>query len=345
MQDLTCGVGALRVVNVFLSVACLYTLHAVITALQAPLSTPKQQGKSRLSVCSSAATTDNRVIWALALSALPLHWSYSYLYYTDVGSTLLLLLCYLACLNQRPTAAAASAVGAVLFRQTNAVWVAFVMGATALRMVRQAHPNMAADVTSLWEELQLTLSGMWRIRAKLAAMIGPMAAVPAAFVVFLVLNGGVTVGDREAHKPVKHWAQLQYFALYTAVMLAAQLVPGTWRAIKTASRQPAHTTLCMGAAVLALYAAAVASQRASPPPHPYLLADNRHYTFYIWRKLIDRPGRLWGAAVLAPAAAVAWAALLCGLRCTQQRLWVAGWALCTAVVLVPAWLLEFRWAA
>lgn len=44
--------------------------------------------------------------------------------------------------------------------------------------------------------------------------------------------------------------------------------------------------------------------------HPYLLADNRHYPFYLWRRVIDRstysryllvPGYVFAAYVVADA--------------------------------------------
>uniref|UniRef100_A0A7S0S2Y7 Dol-P-Glc:Glc(2)Man(9)GlcNAc(2)-PP-Dol alpha-1,2-glucosyltransferase n=1 Tax=Chlamydomonas leiostraca TaxID=1034604 RepID=A0A7S0S2Y7_9CHLO len=343
LMEAACSTPTLRAVNTLLAVACLYTLHAVIAALRQP-SQARGSTRSQHKQGQQGSSTSS-VLWALALSVLPLHWSYSYLYYTDVGSTLLMLLCYLACLRHRPLAAAAAAAGAVLFRQTNAVWVVFVMGATVLRMVQRARSEAAksgrqaaGEQDSLWSELRATVVYKWRIRGQLAWAVGPMALVPAAFIAFLVVNGGVTVGDREAHKPVKHWAQLVYFAPYAAAMLAAQLAPCVWGAVRVAARRP----LLALVALAALCAAAVAAQRASPPAHPYLLADNRHYTFYIWRKLIDRPGR-WRQAVVAPASAAAWAVLLSGLRSTQQRLWVLGWAVCTVAVLVPAWLLEFRY--
>jgi DIE2/ALG10 family len=52
--------------------------------------------------------------------------------------------------------------------------------------------------------------------------------------------------------------------------------------------------------------AAVAAQRGTVV-HPYLLADNRHYTFYLWKDVLSKvQGRPW---VLAPAYAAATYAL------------------------------------
>ena len=36
--------------------------------------------------------------------------------------------------------------------------------------------------------------------------------------------------------------------------------------------------------------------------HPFLVADNRHFPFYLWRRVLDRyPDRPWLRACLAPA--------------------------------------------
>jgi len=46
--------------------------------------------------------------------------------------------------------------------------------------------------------------------------------------------------------------------------------------------------------------------------HPYLLADNRHYTFYFWSRLY---GRFWWIRyAMAPVYLLSICVLFCGLR-------------------------------
>lgn len=73
--------------------------------------------------------------------------------------------------------------------------------------------------------------------------------------------------------------------------------------------------------------------------HPYLLADNRHYTFYLWKRLLRKQAVRQG---LVPLYVVGWALLMEGLASTQGHLWAVAYAAATAVTLAPAWLLEFR---
>lgn len=119
------------------------------------------------------------------------------------------------------------------------------------------------------------------------------------------------------------------------------------------------------AAVVALTAAAGALARWSTIVHPYLLADNRHYGFYVWGRLLGP--RPWLRVALAPVYAAC--ALLAATRLATSVeaslgvahgggsapappppartalawLWVAGWAACSAATVVPSSLVEPRY--
>lgn len=149
----------------------------------------------------------------------------------------------------------------------------------------------------------MALHRHWR---RVLARLWPMLAIPTGFAAFLAANGGaVVVGDREAHAPVMHWAQLLYFGGFAAASLApvifltltmerhtltVQLGRKVGGEVGEVGRSQA---LASGAAVfasfMALTAVCAALARQYSLAHPYLLADNRHYTFYIWRRLIGRP--------------------------------------------------------
>jgi alpha-1,2-glucosyltransferase len=321
---------------------------------------------------------------------MPLHWSYTYLYYTDIGSTLFILLCYLEAHRGHHLLSGLSAVAAVLFRQTNAVWVGFIAGSVALQHVhgrvqariaklrrkqQEKHQRTIAGSSAqhyegstsdskpqepppssqqllaatqaqqqpLWqqvfEELCQTVYVVWQERVQLLYQLWPLLGVVLAFAGFVAINKGITVGDRAAHQPVLHAAQfLVYFPLFTAAMLGPQLLDTALRSLSSLQRR--QRTLMLVAAAGA--AAGVAGLVLSPPPHPYLLADNRHLTFYLWRRLLARSKALTYGVVAPVAGGVAWPLILWALLQRQDWLWVVGFLVCTAVVLVPAWLLEFR---
>ncbi|KAI8463180.1 MAG: DIE2/ALG10 family-domain-containing protein [Monoraphidium minutum] len=195
---------------------------------------------------------------------------------------------------------------------------------------------------ALADELAAALPRAWAARGALAARFCPPLLVPAAFGAFVVWNGGVTVGDREAHAPVAHWAQPLYFGSFALAtlgpLLASPAASGGAESLVAAARaRPAREAAWWAAAAAAGAAAVVRGSLA----HPYLIADNRHYTFYLWRRVLGR-----GAAArlaLLPAHLLGWRLLGHGLAAAQRPLWVAAYCAAVAVTLVPAGLLELRY--
>ncbi|PNG99847.1 Dol-P-Glc:Glc(2)Man(9)GlcNAc(2)-PP-Dol alpha-1,2-glucosyltransferase [Tetrabaena socialis] len=227
--------------------------------------------------------------------------------------------------------AALAGAAAVLCRQTNAVWAAFVLGesvlaelgangeappedsdcdscsdcsdtgtgpgsesetdgpaaAPALAEAPEARsavaagggaagglaaPPAAAAPASLVEELQLVLERAWLLRWRLLRRLWPLLLPPAGFLAFLAANGGsVVLGDKEAHMPVRHGAQLLYFGGWAAAVLAPQLAREAGALRAAAARAPLAAAAVGAAAV----AAAVGVAARSTLVHPYVLADNR----------------------------------------------------------------------
>merc|ERR1719447_2027706 len=74
--------------------------------------------------------------------------------------------------------------------------------------------------------------------------------------------------------------------------------------------------------------------------HPYLLADNRHYTFYIWRKIITRNSLT--PILMTPIYIYGAFSVLYSLRRTELAFKIA-FPLCVVINLFPQYLLEFRY--
>ena len=299
----------------------------------------------------------------LAGALLPTHAFFAALYYTDVGALAALLLAQLLLLRRAHGAAALAAAGAVGMRQTNAVFATLMIGGAVLEELLEAaeaeqqegqrqqrdqdRDDGSGDsddgfLATAAAELAAALPQAWRSRRALLARFWAPLLVPAAFAAFVWWNGGVTVGDREAHAPARHWAHPFYFGSFALAaagpLLLAPAAGGGLRArLASAARAPRAEA---GALALAL-AASVAAVAAGTVAHPYLLADNRHYTFYVWRRVIDRTP--WARFALAPLHAAGWRLLLGALRASQRALWVAAFAAGVGAALAPAALLEPRY--
>ena len=308
---------------------------------------------------------------AVMLSLLPTHFFYHFLYYTDSAATcsaLLLLLLVLPAADgqaaqqsqppqpsqpsqpSRPSLARVTGAGlaaalCLSLRQTNAVWIAFALGCDALHQLHAAG--------SLPAQLPLTAA-----LAKLpAALLSPAAAQPggrrglhalllrwppllallAGFAAFVRVNGGVVLGDKSHHTPVAHLAQLLYLTAFATAPFELDALtlrlPATLRAAAAAT-----VSAPLGAAAAAAAALLAAWCTYS---HPFLLADNRHLTFYLWRHVL---GRHWAARyALVPAHLLLARLLYPPLWRRYGALRSVGLLGCAALVLVPSPLLELRY--
>ncbi|HWU87903.1 MAG TPA: hypothetical protein VN253_11540 [Kofleriaceae bacterium] len=135
----------------------------------------------------------------LQFAFLPLLYPLFFVLYTDAFSLLLVLLSVLLVLRRRRNAAAVVAILSVLVRQTNILCLAFVFGLTYLE---DHGPTLSREklVSSLRQNLLFVLGF-------------------AGFAIFVVVNGGVTLGDRSAH-PLKLSAGNVYLFLFLYFFLA-----------------------------------------------------------------------------------------------------------------------------
>ncbi|CAK1597982.1 unnamed protein product [Parnassius mnemosyne] len=95
-----------------------------------------------------------------------------------------------------------------------------------------------------------------------------------SFILFVIINEGIVVGDKKAHEAAIHMPQLLYFLLFYGVFglpYVLAKVPSTLKLIL--SNKTKALILLILFIIIVHY---------NTITHPYLLADNRHYTFYIW---------------------------------------------------------------
>ena len=234
-----------------------------------------------------------RNYWKTNIAALPLLYTYFFLFYTDVWSTIFVVWAILA-VTTFPTAKGAiicnvAAFASMWFRQTNVIWLAFA----AVVFVDRRRKRQASFVA----ELKLFFSQClrdWPLLLPFAINIGLFAA-------FVVYNEGITFGDKDNH------------TVFTAVAFAVIYF------------------IIVNLSVV----------------HPFLLADNRHYTFYIFRKIIRRP---YANFLLVPAYHFStWVVFHLFLKSqsasslTLGPMGILAWAGACVLTLVPSPLFEPRY--
>ncbi|KAL5074298.1 hypothetical protein RYX36_013282 [Vicia faba] len=103
-----CSASILRSINGVLAITCSIILYDIIIHLKPTLGDRKA------------------TLHAVVLSLYPLHWFFTFLYYTDVASVTAVLAMYLASLKKNYWLSALVGAFAVVVRQTNIIWVLFV---------------------------------------------------------------------------------------------------------------------------------------------------------------------------------------------------------------------------
>lgn len=254
---------------------------------------------------------------------------YSLLYYTDVWATMAVLVGLGLTLRHQYVASSVVFALSLLFRQTNIVWAGYA-AVCALSEVdlaflaKKTHsgPHMA------WTQMSLAASNLLKPRISL-----PFVGVAAIFAAFLGWNGGIALGDKSNHELSINLAQIPWFCLFSAgLSWPLILADGGWlRGYLSQLRG-----LRLAVYLVELVAIHIVVTRFSVV-HPFVLADNRHYTFYLWRRVLYRSDGLSVAILPVYHAAISW------MSCPPVSLHVIFWWLALAAVLVPSPLLEPRY--
>ena len=360
----SCSVSALRSVNLLFSFATAIVLERFMHA-------------RRALAADSLGHSGAAAPWlrALALAMFPPHFFFAFLFYTDAISTFFVLLT-LKLFDDAArcgghgcsgvlgaTLAAGSGTLSIACRQTNAVWLIFGAGAFVVADLEGTHGEQlirsGADVGNGQRDGQGLLpapavvlrcaSLVWKEWRRLQHRVLPALLVALAFVVFVVWNKGIVVGDRSNHTMVLHFAQLGYFSVFAASYLAALHRPSAlWRntadLVAEVSRRKFMTCVVVIVIASLLW--------FGSPTHPFILADNRHYTFYVWKaffrrhrfaKLLPLPAYATAAWLLSRALRLRSSAKMEVASRPVSSLWLLGFVVALSLVLVPAHLVEPRY--
>lgn len=141
----------------------------------------------------------------LQLALLPILFPFNFLIYTEALALLLLLVGAWGYLDRKPTLSAAALILGCLVRQTGVVWLAAFFGMFYLR--EHGLSLGAAAIRQHLREQWLFLVGF------------------AASAVFVVVNGGVAIGDRDMHPAFGfHDDNVVAFLIYFAILFLPTFV-------------------------------------------------------------------------------------------------------------------------
>lgn len=106
------------------------------------------------------------------------------------------------------------------------------------------------------------------------------AIVGGAFVTFVYINGSIVIGDKKAHEASLHIPQIFYFSLFYLIFSPITAITKLKPFLLYILRNKILSLIIISIFILIVHFNTIV--------HPYLLADNRHYTFYVWNRFYGR---------------------------------------------------------
>lgn len=342
-KQLNCDISDLRKTNHIFAIGnfiviLLIKLTSIDLFTRKESNTNKAGGKlmrSRFLAKIEALPTEqliNLLLISLSLSMLPTLFFFNSLYYTDPGSLFFVLLCYLLSINEFHFLSASSGMVSILFRQTNIVWVFYAACLVVLHSFNNQIDSMRA------RQVKPTIRDCLldnRFQIDLATKCSPYILVGLTFITFLYVNQGIVIGDKEAHQMQLHFAQILYFLGFFTIFSSSLFMRLTIvkQYLYFALRNP-----LLNATGFMVVMCLIKFGRYA---HPYLLADNRHLTFYLWRRVLDRRNS-YVPYLLSPLYLVSCFVIWISFQ-FQDKKELMLYIICTILVLIPNGLLEPRY--
>lgn len=258
---------------------------------------------------------------ALCVYFFPIHYFYTLLYYTDVPSLTFVLACKLFCLDKKILLASVSGTLSILIRQTNIIWVTFFLFECVLVDLELENSRKC-----LYYQILDAIRKLWTSKVLLFKYIY-LFIIPVCFLVFVFFNKGIVIGDKNAHIPVFHLAQIAY---YFSIMFAF-----VWPILSTIKINSVKSKTSILFFILTIFAFFIGRNE-----HIYLISDNRHYSFYLWKKIIKK--QPWNA-IYGTYCGISSVYVINAILVVKEKLWCLAFLICVIFSLVPSGLLEFRY--
>lgn len=315
-----CTVTILRSTNLICAIFNFYLIFEILKIKNIPRGGTNQNDLLKI------------LLSALSISTFPVLYFFSFLYYTDALSTSMILLMYALHLQSKHQLSAAIAFISVIVRQTNIIWV-FYVGAEILLSDLEVFFDKISKKNHLKRDYLKVSQTMVKhlINQRTYKKVLGFTAVAFLFVLFIILNQGIVVGDRSSHTPVLHFPQMLYF--FTFCLFFS--LPYALRSIHefTKFAFSLNNSFLLLISSISLYYII----KYNTMVHPYVLADNRHYIFYIWRRLYENIP--YFRFLMIPVYVFSFYHIM--KNCLFRYFFL--YIICVLLNLVPQLLLEFRY--
>ncbi|KAN0004603.1 hypothetical protein ACTFIZ_010754 [Dictyostelium cf. discoideum] len=365
-----CSVVVLRSFNVFCLIITFFSIYEILKIstynnllLSTSTSTSTSSSPSTSTLSLSAIKKINQkkiienqnsikntiILRTIHLSIFPIFYFFHFLFYTDVVSTLTIFLTLLFSLKNQFNLSSFFGLISVTIRQTNIIWVFFITINNILKLYEEnkEKENKIKElnlIKEIIEFIKFSISNLLLIIKKFIGFI----MVGILFLIFLYWNGSIVVGDKSNHESSFHVTQLFYFSLITMLFsLPSILISSIVKRFENENQKQfqydpieflkninfKYLIIIIITMILMIWKFTYT--------HLFLLSDNRHYTFYIWNRFIERYtiGRYLPIPFYCYSIWFIWKVL----SENRSKLWCLFYFLSTTIVLLPSPLVEPRY--
>ncbi|EEB10157.1 conserved hypothetical protein [Pediculus humanus corporis] len=291
------------------------------------------------------------VLSGFNIATFPPLYFFTFLYYTDVWSTSFVLLTYYLYLSKKNNKNSISKfLGSVIMRQTNIIWVGLLILDKSWQVFSKNYKfnskqdfnitkkiiqnfffNLKMKDKNLWDVIKIFINDVLIETYHLIFLC-------CIFIMFVIWNGSIVVGDKLAHSVKFHPMQNLYFLNFTIFFswpfALIELLSMRTKIIKIKPRNVIIIII-----ILSTIAIGILSEW-NKMEHPYLLADNRHIAFYIWKKIF---GHGLYRRIIIPTYLLSGFLYYKLLIKKCHFMFTIALTLCTALNLTPQFLFEIRY--
>ena len=207
----------------------------------------------------------------ITITLLPINCFYNFLFYTDSFSTISLIYFFYVILNNKNKFLILSTIIiSVLARQNNIIWINLIPLSELIQ-------NILFDNNINFQKIIL-------LPLQLIKKYFFIVIVDILFICFLILNNfSVVLGDKSHHKICCHLAQINHFLFFSLLFFPSinLKILKIHRSIKLKSAKELFQIIfffIILSIILFIF-------NKFSITHDFLLSDNRHYTFYYFRKI------------------------------------------------------------
>ncbi|XP_012147646.1 alpha-1,2-glucosyltransferase Alg10 [Megachile rotundata] len=326
-----CNIFYLRCINLLGTFLNLYLTNSIL---------------KQISITHRMQRWDNWIKLSVAcnITFFPPLFFWHFLYYTDVVSLNAVLLMVLLHLHKQFKLAAFVGLLSVIIRQTNIIWVAFltmeclfdILDNKIGKSISPKQYNSVTYVKLLWKRLIDEIFSGWKsfvmLMNEILIKLFPYVTVCLTFVAFVFWNKGIVVGDRSAHTPTVHIPQLLYFSAFLSCFLWPYMIVHWKDYFKFIRKHWALESFFLVLLILIVHFNTLV--------HPYVLADNRHYVFYLWNKFMGK--YWWFKYLLVPVYSFTLYTMFCGIKHLRFMSQI-NYIFMVSVILIPQLLIEPRY--